>query len=48
MDPLDYFLTTNLLCPGKHLFKADAIGASTNKGLALPHDFILTGEISTA
>ncbi|KAE8131252.1 hypothetical protein BDV38DRAFT_276117 [Aspergillus pseudotamarii] len=45
MNTLDYFLTTNLLYPGKHIFNADdPSSASTDKGLALPHDLILTGE----
>jgi hypothetical protein len=46
MSPLDYFLTTNLLYPGEHMFKADdPSSSSTDKGIALPHDLILTGEI---
>lgn len=47
MNTLDYFLTTNLLYPGKHIFNADDPSSdSTDKGLALPHDLILTGEIT--
>ncbi|KAB8277167.1 hypothetical protein BDV30DRAFT_234968 [Aspergillus minisclerotigenes] len=46
MNTLDYFLTTNLLYPGKHIFNADdPSSGSTDKGLAFPHDLILTGEI---
>ena len=46
MDSLDYFLTTNLLYPGKHVFQADTPSSdSTAKGLALPRDLILTGTI---
>ncbi|PKY03297.1 hypothetical protein P168DRAFT_305598 [Aspergillus campestris IBT 28561] len=46
---LDYFLTTNLLYPGKHIFKADNPSSdSTDKGLAFPHDLILTGQILTS
>ena len=49
MDSLDYFLTTNLLYPGRHIFKADnPASESTSKGLALPRDLILTGEVSTS
>ncbi|EIT73596.1 hypothetical protein AO1008_04773 [Aspergillus oryzae 100-8] len=45
MNTLDYFLTTNLLYPGKHIFDADdPSSGSTDKGLAFPHDLILTGE----
>ncbi|XHG04061.1 hypothetical protein AWENTII_007342 [Aspergillus wentii] len=45
MNTLDYFLTRNLLYPGKHIFNADdPSSASTDKGLALPRDLILTGE----
>ena len=46
MDSLDYFLTTNLLYPGKHVFQVDTPSSdSTAKGLALPRDLILTGTI---
>ncbi|KAJ5520797.1 hypothetical protein N7463_001250 [Penicillium fimorum] len=49
MKTLDYFLTTNLLYPGKHIFKADdPTSESTEKGLALPHDLILTGQTLTS
>lgn len=48
MESLDYFLTTNLLYPGKYIFKGDDPAVeSTTKGLALPRDLILTGEIKT-
>lgn len=49
MKALDYFLTTNILFPGKHLFKADPPIANNDKskGLAVPKDLILTGEIQT-
>lgn len=46
MDPLDYFLTTNLLFPGEQIFKADKpTGECSSKGLAVPRDLILTGDI---
>ncbi|KAE8155238.1 hypothetical protein BDV25DRAFT_134986 [Aspergillus avenaceus] len=48
MNSLDYFLTTNLICPGKHMFKAHAIGKDDTKGLAVPHDLIITGDIDTS
>ncbi|KAJ5081530.1 hypothetical protein NUU61_009794 [Penicillium alfredii] len=48
MNSLDYFLTTNLLCPGKHTFKAHAVGKDDSRGLAVPHDLILTGDIDTS
>lgn len=49
MKTLDYFLTTNLLYPGKHVFKADDPSSkSTDRGLALPHDLILTGQTLTS
>ena len=48
MNSLDYFLTTNLLCPGRHTFKAHPIGQDESRGLAFPHDMILTGDIDTS
>lgn len=49
MNTLDYFLTTNLLYPGKHIFDADDPSAeTTKKGLALPYDLILTGQTITS
>ncbi|KAL4779970.1 hypothetical protein BJX76DRAFT_361303 [Aspergillus varians] len=48
MDSLDYFLTTNLLCPGKHMFKADTIGSAETNGLAVPCDLIIAGDIDTS
>ncbi|KAL3468736.1 hypothetical protein BJX99DRAFT_242816 [Aspergillus californicus] len=45
---LDYFLTTNLLFPGQHVFIADSPtpDADNNHGLAVPRDLILTGQIT--
>ncbi|KAK0669443.1 hypothetical protein QBC41DRAFT_223864 [Cercophora samala] len=44
--PLDYFLTTNLLFPGDHIFHADDPGATTDtQGIMSPRDTILTGTI---
>ncbi len=49
MDPLDYFLTTNLLLAGQHVFKSDDLDEnSSSKGLAIPHELILTGDIKTS
>lgn len=47
MKALDYFLVTNLLFPGKHVFHAHPPNADKDKktGLATPRDFILTGNI---
>lgn len=48
LKPLDYFLTTNLLLPGKHVFKADEptpTDPRAQSGLAVPRDTILTGQI---
>ena len=46
MNTLEYFLATNLLYPGKHIFKADSPSSKgIGKGLALPHDLILTGQV---
>lgn len=47
MKALEYFLTTNLLFPGKHVFHAHALTAENKdkKGLAVPRDLILTGDI---
>jgi hypothetical protein len=45
---LDWFLTTNLLFPGLHVFRADppvAASASSPTGLATPRDTILTGKL---
>ena len=47
--PLNYFLATNLLLPGAHLFVQDPPVPSTptdNKGVAMPRDTILTGQIA--
>ncbi|KAH8689860.1 hypothetical protein BGW36DRAFT_432825 [Talaromyces proteolyticus] len=45
---LDYFLTTNLLFPGQHVFKAHApyTKGDDHKGLAVPRDLILTGDVN--
>ena len=40
MKPMDYFLTTNLLFPGTHMFVADP-----PTRLATPRDMILTGNV---
>lgn len=46
MKVLDYFLVTNLLFPGQHLFHAHTPASSDQKtGLAVPRDFILTGDV---
>ncbi|GKT82048.1 hypothetical protein ColTof4_14471 [Colletotrichum tofieldiae] len=45
---LDYFLATNLLLPGQHIFHAHAPAAGSsdsNSGLASPRDVLLTGDI---
>ncbi|KAE8132836.1 hypothetical protein BDV38DRAFT_287432 [Aspergillus pseudotamarii] len=48
MKALDYFLATNLLFPGKQVFKAHPVAdGDTTKGLAVPRDLILTGEVKT-
>jgi len=47
---VDYFLTTNLLYPGKCWFNMDPPISSddkTTKGLACPRDIILTGQVAT-
>ncbi|GAB1208470.1 hypothetical protein APSETT445_007220 [Aspergillus pseudonomiae] len=48
MGRLDYFLTTNLLFPGKHVFIADSplVDATKNHGLMVPRDVILTGKVA--
>ncbi|KPM39266.1 hypothetical protein AK830_g7307 [Neonectria ditissima] len=49
LKPLDYFLTTNLLLPGQHIFHADdpvPASADVQAGLATPRDTILTGNIA--
>ncbi|OJJ43182.1 hypothetical protein ASPZODRAFT_2118013 [Penicilliopsis zonata CBS 506.65] len=46
LNPLDYFLTTNLLLPGQYVFQADQPvpgSAGDQYGLATPRDAILTG-----
>lgn len=45
MKALDCFLVTNVLFPGQHIFKAHSpiADSSKKKGLAVPHDIILTG-----
>ncbi|GAB1194493.1 hypothetical protein APSETT444_003739 [Aspergillus pseudonomiae] len=51
MRALDYFLTTNLLFPGRQMFKAHIPVASAHaneKGLAVPRDLILTGDITSS
>ncbi|KAE8153965.1 hypothetical protein BDV25DRAFT_136335 [Aspergillus avenaceus] len=47
MKALDYFLTTNLLFPGRQMFRAHPVTGTDGdvKGLAIPRDFILTGDI---
>jgi hypothetical protein len=49
MEPLEYFLTTNLLLPGVHMFHADDPAPPSDRscGLAMPRDIILTGSITT-
>lgn len=46
---LDYFLTTNLLLPGAHLFIADDPSGKrgANFGLFMPRDVLLTGQVAT-
>lgn len=48
MAELDYFLTTNLLFPGRHVLKAHAPYTKGNdhKGHAVPRDLILTGDVN--
>lgn len=48
MGSLDYFLTTNLLFPGQHVFIADSPtpDADYNHGLGVPRDMILTGQVT--
>jgi len=48
LPPLDYYLTTNLILPGKYVFIADPPVASSDNahGLASPRDTILTGQIN--
>lgn len=47
LKPLDYFLTTNLLLPGQHVFHADAPAfQSKTSGIAIPRDAILTGRVA--
>ncbi|CAK7229216.1 hypothetical protein SCUCBS95973_007146 [Sporothrix curviconia] len=47
LTPLDYFLTTNLLLPGQHVFLADApVADSSTSGIAAPRDVILTGRVA--
>ncbi|KAI1188267.1 hypothetical protein F5B17DRAFT_429684 [Nemania serpens] len=48
MGSLDYFLTTNLLFPGQHVFIADSPtpDADYNHGLGVPRDLILTGQVT--
>ncbi|KAK6815970.1 hypothetical protein RU639_008987 [Aspergillus parasiticus] len=47
MKALDYFLTTNLLLPGKHVFNAhNPSDATKATGLAVPRDLILTGDVN--
>lgn len=48
MNALDYFLTTNLLFPGKHVFRSHhpvVEDEKEKKGLGVPRDLILTGDI---
>lgn len=46
MSPMDYFLTTNLLFPGEHIFQVDDPGQTTDaQGIMTPRDTILTGTI---
>lgn len=49
LKPLDYFLTTNLLLPGQHVFVADdpvPSSGDVRSGLATPRDTILTGNVA--
>ncbi|KAE8154618.1 hypothetical protein BDV25DRAFT_135786 [Aspergillus avenaceus] len=49
MATLDYFLTTNLLFPGRQIFIADPVkppNADYESGLAVPRDLILTGNVA--
>lgn len=50
LKALDYFMVTNLLFPGQHIFQAHPPAADDSKktGLASPRDFILTGNINTS
>ncbi|KAH6637047.1 hypothetical protein F5144DRAFT_569522 [Chaetomium tenue] len=46
MTPMDYFLTTNLLFPGEHIFHVDDPSQTTEmQGLMTPRDTILTGMV---
>ena len=40
---IDYFLTTNLLCPGKEVFEA----AAPSQGLYIPRDLLICGKLKT-
>jgi hypothetical protein len=47
LTPMDYFLTTNLLFPGKYLFRADDPAQTSNtQGIMSPRDTILTGMVN--
>ena len=37
----DFFRTTNLLAPGKHIIEVDA-----NAGISTPHDFLIVGQVA--
>ncbi|KAK0633954.1 hypothetical protein B0T14DRAFT_492023 [Immersiella caudata] len=46
---LDYFLTTNLLLPGQHMFSPDPLvanSAAAQRGISVPHDVLLTGVLT--
>lgn len=50
LAPLNYFLATNLLFPGKHVFFADnpvPKAKGDQNGLAMPRDTIITGQIAS-
>lgn len=49
VNSINYFLTTNLLLPGGHVFNPDplvAASASDKKGISIPYDVLLTGTIA--
>lgn len=50
LKALGYFMVTNLLFPGQHIFQAHSPVANSSKktGLAAPRDIILTGDIKTS
>ncbi|KAK3384674.1 hypothetical protein B0T24DRAFT_689968 [Lasiosphaeria ovina] len=49
VNSINYFLTTNLLLPGHHVFAPDPLQAQTvndQKGISIPYDVLLTGSVA--